>query len=262
MQINWLTVAAQIVNFLVLVWFLQRFLYGPIIRAIKQRESRIEKRLADARAQRDDAEEEAERFKQKQADLDARVDEVIDNARREARDLRRDSKLKIEKEAEHRRAALRERIEAESEDALQDIRKRAAASTFNVIRDTLRDFAGGDLSEELADRFTRYLADLPKDDRDRLAKAALEAEKTAHVYCAPDLSSTTRAKLTRAIHQTIAKELEVTYASDPDLLLGLRLDIAGQTVDWSVKQHLDRLETEVREALTNAFPFRQQKDAA
>jgi F-type H+-transporting ATPase subunit b len=262
MQIDWLTVAAQIVNFLVLVWLLQRFLYGPIIRAIQQRESRIEERLADARAQRENAEEEARSLKRKQADLDARVDEIIDDARQEAKDLRRDNKQKIEEEAEARRAALRERIEAESEDALQEIRKRAAASTFTVIRDTLRDFAGGDLSEELADRFARHLADLPEDDRDRLAKAADEAEKPAHVYCAPDLSATTRAKLTRAIQHTIARDLDVTYASDPDLLLGLRLDIAGQTVDWSVKQHLDRLESEVREALTNAAPFRPQKDAA
>ena len=50
MQIDWLTVAAQIVNFLVLVWLLQRFLYGPITRAMARRETRIEDRLADARA--------------------------------------------------------------------------------------------------------------------------------------------------------------------------------------------------------------------
>ncbi len=34
MQIDWVTVAAQIVNFLVLVWLLKRFLYGPIMRAM------------------------------------------------------------------------------------------------------------------------------------------------------------------------------------------------------------------------------------
>ena len=45
MQIDWLTVAAQIVNFLVLVWLLQRFLYRPIVSAMAERENRIETRL-------------------------------------------------------------------------------------------------------------------------------------------------------------------------------------------------------------------------
>ncbi|MER2603590.1 MAG: F0F1 ATP synthase subunit B, partial [Candidatus Competibacter phosphatis] len=31
MQIDWFTVAAQIVNFLLLVWLLKRFLYRPVL---------------------------------------------------------------------------------------------------------------------------------------------------------------------------------------------------------------------------------------
>ena len=49
MQIDWLTVAAQIVNFLVLVWLLQRFLYRPITEAMARREERIESRLSEAK---------------------------------------------------------------------------------------------------------------------------------------------------------------------------------------------------------------------
>ena len=60
MQIDWLTVAAQIVNFLVLIWLLQRFLYRPITNAMARREARIEERLSDARTRRKEAEEEAE----------------------------------------------------------------------------------------------------------------------------------------------------------------------------------------------------------
>ena len=34
MLIDWFTVAAQVVNFLILVWLLKRFLYQPILNAI------------------------------------------------------------------------------------------------------------------------------------------------------------------------------------------------------------------------------------
>ena len=48
MSVNWFTVAAQVVNFLILVWLLHRFLYGPIIAAMDRRERRIAERLQDA----------------------------------------------------------------------------------------------------------------------------------------------------------------------------------------------------------------------
>ena len=37
MPIDWFTVVAQILNFLVLVWILKRVLYGPVLRAIAER---------------------------------------------------------------------------------------------------------------------------------------------------------------------------------------------------------------------------------
>lgn len=262
MQIDWLTVAAQIVNFLVLVWLLQRFLYGPITRAMARREKRIEERLSDARQKREEAEKEAERLEQKRADLDARTDEIIEKARQEADDLRQEHKEEIEHEAEAKRAALRKRLEAESDDALEDIRKRATASTFAAVRAILRDFADTDPGEELVTRFISHLRDLPEDDLARLAKAACDGDEPAKVESGTDLPSAAKAKLTRAIHGAIAEDLKIDYATERDLLLGLRLSIGGQTAEWSAARHLDRLEADIRAALAEAGPQSVRKDAA
>jgi F-type H+-transporting ATPase subunit b len=47
MQVDWITVAAQMINFLVLVWLLKRFLYGPIIKAMDEREAQIAERMRE-----------------------------------------------------------------------------------------------------------------------------------------------------------------------------------------------------------------------
>ena len=52
MLIDWFTVGAQLLNFLILVWLLKRFLYKPILGAIDIRERRIAAELADAAAKR------------------------------------------------------------------------------------------------------------------------------------------------------------------------------------------------------------------
>ena len=55
MLIDWFTVGAQALNFLILVWLMKRFLYKPVLHAIDEREKRIAAELADAAAQKADA---------------------------------------------------------------------------------------------------------------------------------------------------------------------------------------------------------------
>ncbi len=52
MPIDWFTVAAQVINFLILVWLLKRFLYKPILAAIDEREKGIAAQLASAEAKK------------------------------------------------------------------------------------------------------------------------------------------------------------------------------------------------------------------
>jgi len=65
MLIDWFTVGAQIVNFLILVWLLKHFLYKPILDAIDAREKRIAAELADADAKKAEAEKERTDFEDK-----------------------------------------------------------------------------------------------------------------------------------------------------------------------------------------------------
>jgi F-type H+-transporting ATPase subunit b len=49
MELNWSTFVLEIINFLVLVWILQRLLYKPVLAVIARRRAGIEKTLADAK---------------------------------------------------------------------------------------------------------------------------------------------------------------------------------------------------------------------
>ncbi len=58
MLIDWFTVFAQIINFLILVFLLKRFLYEPIISAMDEREEKIALRMQAAEQKRNEAEQE------------------------------------------------------------------------------------------------------------------------------------------------------------------------------------------------------------
>ena len=65
MQIDWLTTGAQIINFLVLLWLLKRFLYQPVIRAMDRREEKIAHRIREAEHREQTATAQAQAFQDK-----------------------------------------------------------------------------------------------------------------------------------------------------------------------------------------------------
>ena len=70
MLIDWFTVGAQALNFLILVWLLKRFLYKPMLHAIDAREKRIAAELADAAAKKAEAQKERDEFQRKNEEFD------------------------------------------------------------------------------------------------------------------------------------------------------------------------------------------------
>lgn len=249
MQIDWLTAAAQIVNFLVLVWLLRRFLYGPITRAMKRREERIEARLREAKDMRSEAEAEAEELRRRQRELDERREEIMDEARREAESMRKRLEAEAREDVEERGRAWRRQVEDERDAFLADLRTRAARHVNELARAALSDLADAGLEEQAAARFVAELGQLDETRRGKIAEAAREEGGSVRVESAFELPSSARSRLTRAIREQVAEGLEVEYAAGEDLVLGVRLLAGGQTVEWSLSNHLKRFEAAVSEKL-------------
>ena len=65
MLIDWFTVGAQALNFLILVWLMKRYLYQPIRNAIDAREKLIATELANADKKKAEAQKESDEFRRK-----------------------------------------------------------------------------------------------------------------------------------------------------------------------------------------------------
>ena len=57
MPFDWWTFALQAINFLILAWLLQHFLYQPVMRVVAARRAESDKLMADAEAGRQRAQE-------------------------------------------------------------------------------------------------------------------------------------------------------------------------------------------------------------
>lgn len=247
MQVDWLTVAAQIVNFLVLVWLLQRFLYRPITAAMQRREERIAARLSEARATRAAAEAEARRLEERHAALDAQRGVLLEAARAEAQALRGRLEDEIRAEMDARREQWRAHLAEERAALVASLRRQAGQRVLRVTERILRDYAETGLGAQVAATFACKLADLDPDMRGKLARAAAAEARPAVVRTGTHLDGAEKARITRAIHAALGTDIDVEYREDRDLLLGIGLTIGDHAVEWSAVHYLDRLENELGE---------------
>jgi F-type H+-transporting ATPase subunit b len=255
-QIDWITVAAQIANFLVLVWLLQRFLYQPITRAMTRREKEIESRLTEAKEARQTAEEEAEALRTRQADLDAEKGRILDGAKQEAQSLRERLEADLREDMETRRETWRKHLEDERGSFAKILQRSAGHQVIAITGHMLQEYARSDLDGGIASGFLERLKNLDQDRRNKLADAAARSDGAARILCSVPLQPGARGKMTRALHKVLKTDIDVQYEHDADLILGVRLMIGEQTLEWSVARHLKRLESTLDEVIDSTGPTR------
>src|ERR1700677_4081928 len=145
MPINWFTVAAQAINFLILVWLLKRFLYNPILHAIDERERGIAALLAQAEAKQTEAQKERDDFQHKNDAFDQERAALLKKATDEARAERQRLLDEARKDADLLRAKRQEALASEQRNLRQEISRWTQKEVFAITRKMLTDLASTDL---------------------------------------------------------------------------------------------------------------------
>ncbi|MEO8392274.1 MAG: F0F1 ATP synthase subunit delta [Chloroflexota bacterium] len=247
MLIDWFTVGAQVLNFLILVWLLKRFLYKPILHAIDEREKRIAAELADADAQKAEAQKESDEFKHKNEELDQQRAALLSKATDEAQAERERLLDEARKAAVVLSSKLQETARQQEHNLSQAIRRRTQQEVFAIARKALTDLATASLDERLCEVFICNLREMDGQAKQSLAETLKTASDPALVRSAFDLPAEQRAAIQKALNETFSAEIHVQFETVPDLISGIELTSNGQKVAWSIGDYLASLEKGVDE---------------
>ena len=187
MLIDWFTVGAQALNFLILVWLMKRFLYKPILHAIDAREKRIATELADADAKKAEAQKERDEFQHKNEEFDQQRAALLSKATDEAKAERQRLLDEARKAADALSAKRQEALRNDAHNLNQAISRRTQQEVFAIARKALTDLATTSLEERLGEVFTRRLRELDGQAKAGLAEALKTASEPALVRSAFDL---------------------------------------------------------------------------
>lgn len=235
MSIDWVTVLAQIANFLVLLWLLKRFLYRPILDGIDAREAQISKRMAAAEQAQQEAKAAESQYIKQRAQLVTEHDALLEKALAATEDQRDDllaaARVKLEQEQqewrkhlEHERQAFNTRLQQSGSDAL-----------LRLTRKALHDLA----DETLEDAIVRHIGKQLQPMVGELRQAAADSKK-AQVTTRDALAQDTQALLQSEVQQWLP-DVALSFATDAQQAPGLIMQVGGAQVAWTTDSYMDEL---------------------
>jgi F-type H+-transporting ATPase subunit b len=249
MLIDWFTVAAQALNFLILVWLMKRFLYKPILSAIEAREKLIAKELADADAKKAEAQKEHEEFKKKNEEFDQQRAALLTKATDEAKAERERLLDEARKAADALSTRRQESLIHDAQNLSQAISRYTQKEVFAITRKALTDLATTSLEERMGEVFDRRLRELDEKAKTLLGDALRKNSEPALVRSTFDLPVAQRAAIQNALNETFSAEIHIRFETAPDLVSGIELTTNGQKVGWSIADYLASIEKGVSDLL-------------
>ncbi len=249
MLVDWFTVGAQALNFLILVWLMKRFLYKPVQDAIAAREKRIADELAGADARKADANKEREDFQRKNADFDRDRAALFATAVSDANADRQRLGDVARRAADAMALKRQETLTNDSQRLSESLRDRTVQEVFSIARRTLADLASTSLEASACDVFTQRLRALDGQARDGLGAALKSGDGPALVRSAFALPQPQRNAVQHAINETFSIDAALKFEVAPELVGGIELSAQGHKFAWSISDYLGSLDRGVSDLL-------------
>ena len=224
MQLDWTTFILEILNFLVLVWLLQRFLYRPILAMLDARQQRIAEQTELAENLRREAEALQNHYEARLAEWQQQQDAARRALDEELAQLRSSALAALQKTLADEEAKFRVRNQAATATREAALVREAAGKAYAQTAAMLQRLASPPLTSAIVDIFRDDLGQLPEPEQAALHKAAagLIAASAVEIASAHPLSDAEQVGLTQALSLAAGRELTFKFATDPALIAGLR----------------------------------------
>ena len=234
MELNWSTFALEIINFLILVWLLARFLYRPVMNVIDKRRQEISKQLSAAETVR----QEAELLRQNNKDTMAVWEQEKIAARKQLQDAiaaeRRQLLDELQQDLDQEREKAGILNQRQMEDAKNSMARAALQHGAMFCSRLLSRLAGPGLEAAIVDLVIEDLDKLSPEQREQLKKNHGTNNNGIACYSAFPVPDHIKIILEQKLASVTGASVPCTYKLDPELLAGLRIKVGA----WQLQANL------------------------
>lgn len=237
MELDWSTFLLEIVNVLVLVWLLKRFLYRPVMTVIEERRAAVEKTLADAHRLQSEGNLLRDRYEQRLVEWEREKERARVGLQEEiaAERKRRLATLQTEIQQERDHASTRDRHRAK--EIVRQAEATAVLQGAQFAAAFLSRIGGPELEAKLIDAAMEDLANLSGHYVENL-RSTFPATVQGRITTAFALDLSQQRRVTKQVEGVVDRTVAWEFSEDPQLMAGLRISLGGWVLRGNLRDEL------------------------
>ena len=237
MELSGSTFLLEIINFLVLVWILKRFLFNPVREIIARRRAEIDNGLSEAQTRQTEAQALRQQYQARLSDWEAEKRQMQQALQQEldAERARRLTELRAQIDTERERNRV---AESRREEALQhSLEQTALQQGARFAGRLLREAAGPETEARLVAMVTESLERLTEETRASFRHLP-ERDTEIRITSAYTLSPEQQSRLESALTALLPERRAIQFERDETLLAGVRITTGNWVLGCNLRDEL------------------------
>jgi|GEM_PF-999197 len=255
MSIDWFTFAAQVVNFLILIWLLQRFLYTPVVRAMTERQNYIDQQFASAADAQTDAASKQREYEDRLNELAQTKETLIAQASQEVDQWKAAQLTEAKTEVKAARQHWQQELHRDKQILLQELKLDVTQHAVELGRHVLQELSDQPLVSCLVERFISRLNDIDLNSIRSTTDGS--SDRRVAVVSSHELSDSDRNLILEALSSL---DQPIDFDINPRLICGIELQSPDSRLTWSFQETLAEVESDLIDALEDRLPAKPDAD--
>lgn len=255
MQIDWFTFGAQIVNFLLLIVLLQRFLYKPVVKAMDEREQKIASELEEARKKKVEADEKEKELEQKINEFESQKSKMMDDAKQEIDRKRKQWMDQLRNEIAEIRNRWIEVIENEKSAFIKNLKEETGEKVIELINNVLSDLSEKNLQRQTIDFLLDKLEKLDAETRNKIKDTVDQLDAAeAQIISTFELEDNQKNNIQEFITNLAGRDINIAFKIENKLGFGAEIRMGGWRLGWNMERYLAQLSIKMNQFIEQKTP--------
>ncbi|MDD5269032.1 MAG: F0F1 ATP synthase subunit delta [Methylococcales bacterium] len=238
MEFNVSTFILEIINFLILIWILQRLFYKPLLETIAKRKQFIDQSLADAKIMQQQAEEQRSHYENRQKLWEQEKQAALTALHQQIEVERRAQMARLNVDLEQERQKINVTIQRQQRELQQQAEKQALLNGARFAGMLLKQSASPELEARLFAILLDNLKTLPEACTLCLQMLGTKKSVPIKITSAYPLTAELRLQLEQKLGLLINSPINFQYHQDAELIAGLRMDIGAWVLNANLQHEL------------------------
>ena len=238
MEFNLSTFILEIINFLILIWILQRLFYKPLLEVIAKRKQFIDQSLADAKTMQQQAEEQRSLYENRQKLWEQEKQTALAALHQQIDAERRMQMAKLDTDLEQERQKINVTLQRQQQELQRQAEKQALQHGARFAGMLLKQSAGPELEARLFNLLLDHLKTLPEACTLCLQMMGTKKSVPIKITSAYPLTDDLRLQLEQKLGSLITSPINFQYHQDAALIAGIRMDIGAWVLNANLQHEL------------------------